>query len=65
MNTFAPHSVDDVAKGQIVLFLRTREEVEALKDAQIINQGEIIDEQLPRMTKLAEELKAEKEEEKK
>ena len=40
-------------------------EVEALKDAQIINQGEIIDEQLPRMTKLAEELKAEKEEEKK
>ena len=65
INTFAPHSVDDVAKSQIVLFLRTREEVEALKDAQIINQGEIIDEQLPRMTKLAEELKAEKEEEKK
>ena len=57
-----PHLSEALPSGTIKVILRTREEVNALKDEELGAKMEIVNEQLPRMTKIAEEVMAKKEE---
>lgn len=63
--SFAPRPSDSIKKGTIIVTIRTREEIDARKDQEIISMGQTINEQLPRMENLANNLKENKVEEKK